>query len=123
MLVISRKPGEKLRIGDSIEIVVLEISGSRAVIGIDAPKDIVIRRIGAARPEEEDLLLGTGHDDGPEHVAMPEPRSVAPVTDGRTPFEYPSRAQNVPDISSARVPLVTVRRSRKRVAPSEGEDG
>lgn len=44
MLVLSRKGGEKIRIGDDIEVVVVEIRGSQIVIGIKAPVNIAVDR-------------------------------------------------------------------------------
>jgi carbon storage regulator len=44
MLVLSRKPGEKLVIGDGITVTVLEVIGGRVRIGIAAPEDIRILR-------------------------------------------------------------------------------
>ncbi|HEX2985398.1 MAG TPA: carbon storage regulator [Caproiciproducens sp.] len=44
MLVISRKVSESILIGDSIEIILSDISGDRAKICINAPKDIPIVR-------------------------------------------------------------------------------
>lgn len=44
MLVLSRKQGEVIRIGDDISVTVLEILGSKVRIGIDAPRSISIRR-------------------------------------------------------------------------------
>jgi carbon storage regulator len=44
MLVISRKPGEKLKIGDSVYLSILSVNGDKVTIGIDAPKDIAILR-------------------------------------------------------------------------------
>ncbi|MDR1135023.1 MAG: carbon storage regulator [Clostridiales Family XIII bacterium] len=44
MLVISRKPGEKLKVGDSIEFTVLSVSGDKVAIGIDAPRNISVLR-------------------------------------------------------------------------------
>lgn len=44
MLVLTRKPGESLRIGDDIRITVVEIDGSNIKIGIDAPRSVSIYR-------------------------------------------------------------------------------
>lgn len=44
MLVLSRKEGEKLIIGDNITLVVSKISGNRVTIGIEAPADVKIFR-------------------------------------------------------------------------------
>ena len=44
MLVLTRKPGEKIRIGDEIVLTVIEIKGNRIKLGIDAPNDISIVR-------------------------------------------------------------------------------
>jgi carbon storage regulator len=44
MLVLSRKPGEEILVGDNIRITVVEVSGGRAKIGIEAPADVVIHR-------------------------------------------------------------------------------
>lgn len=44
MLVLSRKEGEKLVIGDNISLVVSRISGNRVTLGIEAPADVKIFR-------------------------------------------------------------------------------
>ncbi|MDD4565437.1 MAG: carbon storage regulator CsrA [Eubacteriales bacterium] len=44
MLVISRKAGESLIIGDQIKVTVISISGDKVTVGIDAPKDIRVAR-------------------------------------------------------------------------------
>lgn len=44
MLVLTRKQGQSLLIGDNVELTVLEISGDKVRIAIDAPKDISILR-------------------------------------------------------------------------------
>jgi carbon storage regulator CsrA len=44
MLVLSRKEGERLVIGDNITIVVSKVNGNRVTIGIEAPSDVRIVR-------------------------------------------------------------------------------
>src|SRR4051812_22404395 len=44
MLVLSRKKGEEIIVGDHIRLVIVEIRGDRARIGIDAPDDVKIFR-------------------------------------------------------------------------------
>jgi carbon storage regulator len=45
MLVLTRKPGEKIMIGDDIVITVLESRGGEGIrIGIDAPRHLTIKR-------------------------------------------------------------------------------
>jgi carbon storage regulator len=40
MLVLSRKPGQSILIGDNIEIQIIEVQGDQIRIGISAPRDI-----------------------------------------------------------------------------------
>ncbi|MFN8187071.1 MAG: carbon storage regulator CsrA [Gaiellales bacterium] len=44
MLVIARKPGERICLGDDITVTVLEVSGSSVRLGIDAPAEVQIYR-------------------------------------------------------------------------------
>lgn len=44
MLILSRKTGETLLINNEIEVKIIEISGDKVKIGIDAPKDVKILR-------------------------------------------------------------------------------
>lgn len=44
MLVLSRKVGQTLQIGENICLTITEISGDQVRIGIDAPRDISILR-------------------------------------------------------------------------------
>lgn len=44
MLVLSRKEGERLVIGDNITVVISKVCGNRVTIGIEAPKDVTIFR-------------------------------------------------------------------------------
>lgn len=44
MLILSRKPGEQLIVGENIVVTVAEVRGNRVKIGIDAPKETKVRR-------------------------------------------------------------------------------
>ncbi len=63
MLVLTRKPGQSIMIGDGIEVSVLSVAGEKVRLGITANKDVPIyrdevyeriaaERNGAARDEE-----------------------------------------------------------------------
>ena len=44
MLVLNRKPGESIILGDNIEIRILDIQDGKIKIGIEAPKEVSILR-------------------------------------------------------------------------------
>ncbi len=44
MLVLSRKPGEAVIVGEHIRVVVLNIQGDRVSLGLAAPADVPILR-------------------------------------------------------------------------------
>lgn len=44
MLVLARRVSEVIDIGDDISIVVVKIDGEQVKIGIEAPKDLAVRR-------------------------------------------------------------------------------
>ncbi|MFW2440516.1 MAG: carbon storage regulator CsrA [Arenicellales bacterium] len=44
MLILTRRTGETLNIGDRIQVTVLGIKGNQVRIGIDAPKDVAVHR-------------------------------------------------------------------------------
>jgi carbon storage regulator len=44
MLILTRRIGETLKIGDDVDITILGVKGNQARIGIDAPKDTPIHR-------------------------------------------------------------------------------
>lgn len=57
MLILTRKSGEKITIGDDIVIRVLEIRGSQVKLGINAPKGVAVHRSEIyERIQEENLL-------------------------------------------------------------------
>lgn len=44
MLILTRKIGEVLLVGDDVEITVLSIRGNQVKLGVNAPKEIAVHR-------------------------------------------------------------------------------
>lgn len=44
MLVLARKEKEKLKLGDSIQLTVIKVSGDKVTIGIEAPSGLTVLR-------------------------------------------------------------------------------
>ena len=44
MLILTRKVGETLKIGDDISVTVLGVKGNQVRIGVDAPRDVGVHR-------------------------------------------------------------------------------
>jgi len=58
MLVLSRKESQRIRLGDSIVITIVKISGDKVRVGIDAPADILVLR-DELEPREQGPTGGT----------------------------------------------------------------
>lgn len=68
MLVLSRKVGEAIKLGDDITVVVTAIKGGRVRLGVEAPKDVVISR-GELPSTEIEVEVGAEESgDNPEAV-------------------------------------------------------
>jgi carbon storage regulator len=76
MLVITRKSGERICLGDEITITVMEISGSTVRIGIEAPQEVPIYRheIWAAIKEENRAAADSRLDRLPAAGRRPQAR-------------------------------------------------
>ena len=44
MLVLSRKEGERIKLGDSIVITVVAVSGDKVRVGVEAPSNVIVLR-------------------------------------------------------------------------------
>ena len=60
MLVLSRKLGEQIRIGMGIEITVLKIHGGRVQIGVQAPREVPVRRDNCHIPVPDGVVCSAG---------------------------------------------------------------
>lgn len=52
MLVLSRKPGQAIHIGDDVKLVIVRVKGNQIQIGVEAPKDVPVVR-GELKKEEQ----------------------------------------------------------------------
>ena len=56
MLVLSRKESQRVRLGDSIVLTIVRVSGDRVRLGIEAPSDIVILREELDHEDEQEMI-------------------------------------------------------------------
>jgi len=64
MLVLTRRPGESVLVGDGIEIQVVRIEGDRVVLGIVAPPDVTIVRTELLHDTTRSLAMPPAPDGG-----------------------------------------------------------
>jgi carbon storage regulator len=80
MLVLTRKLGENIRIGDAVKITVLEVRSGQVKLGIEAPPEVKVHREEIyARIQEENRRAQRGRAGEAE---TPKPGGDADRTDG-----------------------------------------
>ena len=72
MLVLTRKPGQSIMIGDEVELQVLSIAGEKVRLGITAPRDVSIFRneVYDRIESEQRRSGGEDEDDGGANAAV-----------------------------------------------------
>ena len=75
MLIITRRPGEKIMLGDDIVVHVMEIVGNSVRVGIQAPRSVPVYReeIWNAVREENQAAAGSVPDNLPQPTRPGEP--------------------------------------------------
>lgn len=63
MLILTRKSGEAIRIGNNIKITILETKGKQIRVGIDAPPDIAVHREEVYQMIKQQNILAAEYDD------------------------------------------------------------
>lgn len=87
MLILTRKIGETLRIGDDVSIVVLGYKGGQVRLGVDAPRSVAVHReeiytrIQAEKSEAEanEATSSDGSFEAPEGLGGQEARKKSSV--------------------------------------------
>ncbi|AMB58735.1 carbon storage regulator CsrA [Microterricola viridarii] len=90
MLVLTRKPGEKILIGDDIVITVLDARGDSIRIGVDAPRGIKIQRsevVQAVAEANAEATGASGADDEQRLVLSLGKLAPAPAAEPATQTE------------------------------------
>lgn len=80
MLILTRRAGEALRIGDEIEVTVMAVNGSQVRIGINAPRDIAVDREEIAERKRRDREAA-----GAQAPARAAPSKAAPTVTSKAP--------------------------------------
>jgi carbon storage regulator len=102
MLILTRRPGERVVIGEDVLVTVMEVSGQTVRLGIAAPQGLPIyreeiwlavkeeNRAAAEAPadtlpaEAPSAVSGSAHSEGPA-PALSEPRDAPPREGGQRP--------------------------------------
>lgn len=64
MLIVTRRVGESITIGNDVKLTVLGVKGSQVRLGIDAPREIAIHRGDVTRPSDPGPDPGSGDNPG-----------------------------------------------------------
>lgn len=87
MLLLTRKLGENIRIGDDVKITIVEVKGNHVKLGIDAPPSVKVHREEIyeriqAENRRAQAMQGPGGAPGAENGGASTP---GPVDDGKKP--------------------------------------
>ncbi len=81
MLVLTRRPGESIVVGDNIVVTVIEIKGGQVRIGIDAPRDVDVYREEIYEQVRQENLSAIANADAIRQAVQDSPRPPADQDD------------------------------------------
>lgn len=82
MLVLTRRPGESIRIGTDVTVTVLEVRGDQIRIGIDAPRSVKVHREEVFQEIERTNTEAVASADRARQVLGSRPRPPRPPQPG-----------------------------------------
>lgn len=65
MLILTRREGESLLIGDDVTITVLRVKGNQVRLGVNAPKNVAVQREEISERVRAEVTSGTAADNPP----------------------------------------------------------
>ncbi|MBI4364047.1 MAG: carbon storage regulator CsrA [Candidatus Latescibacteria bacterium] len=73
MLLLTRKLGENIRIGDDVKITIVEVKGNHVKLGIDAPPSVKVHREEIYERIQQENRRAQGLKPEPPDGSAPEP--------------------------------------------------
>lgn len=67
MLILTRRVGETLMVGDEVSVTVLGVKGNQVRIGVNAPKEIAVHREEIYQRIQREKVINQHHDDDDLH--------------------------------------------------------
>ncbi len=80
MLVLTRRLNQSIKIGDEIEITVIEVRGDQVRIGVTAPRDVTVHR--------KEIYLQIQQENRAAALTGTTPPDLDAVTDALAPRKY-----------------------------------
>jgi carbon storage regulator len=91
VLVLSRRPGESIVIGNQVVVTIVEVRGDQIRIGIDAPRDVQVHREEVFRELEAQNAQAASSADRARRMVARMPSAA------RRPDGMPPRSSSEPD--------------------------
>lgn len=85
MLVLSRRPGESIVIGNQVVVTIIEVKGDQVRVGIDAPREVQVHREEVYRELEAQNAQAASSAERARKVVARMPGAARPPTAGQGP--------------------------------------